>query len=56
MIDVVTEVRFGLEVWVVRLNGIEHASYWSPQMAEAHARRMTAKVHGLRWEGRVSRR
>jgi hypothetical protein len=56
LIDVVTDVRCGLEVWIVRVNGVEHASYWSPQMAEAHARRLTAKVQGRQWTGRESAR
>ncbi len=44
LIDLKSEVRLGLEVWVVRINGVEHCSHWSPQAAERVVQRLLGKV------------
>lgn len=43
LIEVKSENRFGLEYFVVLVNGVEHASFWSPQKAESVANRLHAR-------------
>jgi hypothetical protein len=47
MIEVRQQNRFGLEYFVVMINGVEHASFWSPQAAERLAKRLLGKVGAL---------
>jgi hypothetical protein len=47
LIEVKSENRFGLEYFVVKINGVEHASFWSPQKAQAVASRLLNKVKGV---------
>ena len=47
LIEVKSENRFGLEYFVVCINGVEHASFWSPQKAEQVAKRLLNKVKGV---------
>lgn len=44
LIEVKQENRFGLEYFVVCINGVEHASFWSPQKAEQVAKRLLNKT------------
>jgi hypothetical protein len=44
LVDVKQTTRFGLEYFVVLINGTEHASYWSKQHADTHAIRLLNKL------------
>ena len=44
LIEVKREVRFGLEYFVVCVNGTEYASFWSPQKAENVAKRLLSRL------------